>query len=144
MVDKKSIALIIIGIMIIAIAAFIGSYKWTTAKLDKNSPDIEVKDTEKALANLNVFEGNDAALVRYSIEESIERIKAGMEGTFMVDKGTDINYSILVPEISGIIDASASSDEYPLMSAVSRNYIEMYRDKSGTSVIITIHAERVK
>ena len=62
----------------------------------------------------------------------------------MVDNGTDINYSILIPEVSGIVDASASSDEYPLMSAVSRNYIEMYRDKSGTSVIITIHAERVE
>ncbi len=144
MVNKTSIALIIMSIMIMAIAAFIGSYKWTTAKMDKNSSEIEVKDVEKTLANLNVFEGNDATLVRYSIEESIERIKAGMEGTFMVDSGTDINYSILVPEISGIIDASASSDEYPLMSAISGNYIELYRDKSGTSVIITIYSERVE
>ena len=144
MVNKKAIAFIIMSIMIMAIVAFVGAYKWTTAKMDKNSSEIEMKDTEKTLSNLNVFEGNDAALVRYSIEESIERIKEGMEGTFMVDNGTDINYSILIPEVSGIVDASASSDEYPLMSAISRNYIEMYRDKSGTSVIITIHAERVE
>ena len=144
MVNKKYIALIIMSVMILAIAAFIGSYKWTSAKMESNSPTVEMKDTEKTLSNLNVFEGNDAALVRYSIEESIERIKEGMEGTFMVDNGTDINYSILIPEVSGIVDASASSDEYPLMSAISRNYIEMYRDKSGTSVIITIHAERVE
>ena len=144
MVNKKYIALIIMSVMILAIAAFIGSYRWTSAKMESNSPTVEMKDTEKALSNLNVFEGNDAVLVRYSIEESIERIKEGMEGTFMVDNGTDINYSILIPEVSGIVDASASSDEYPLMSAVSRNYIEMYRDKSGTSVIITIHAERVE
>lgn len=144
MVNKKYIALIIMSVMILAIAAFIGSYKWTSAKMESNSTAVEVKDTEKTLSNLNVFDGNDAALVRYSIEESIERIKEGMEGTFMVDNGTDINYSILIPEVSGIVDASASSDEYPLMSAVSRNYIEMYRDKSGTSVIITIHAERVE
>ena len=144
MVNKRYIALIIMSVMILAIAAFIGSYKWTSAKMESNSTTVEMKDTEKTLSNLNVFEGNDAALVRYSIEESIERIKEGMEGTFMVDNGTDINYSILIPEVSGIVDASASSDEYPLMSAVSKNYIEMYRDKSGTSVIITIHAERVE
>ena len=144
MVNKKYIALIIMSVMILAIAAFIGSYKWTSEKMESNAPTVEMKDTEKTLSNLNVFEGNDAALVRYSIEESIERIKEGMEGTFMVDNGTDINYSILIPEVSGIVDASASSDEYPLMSAVSRNYVEMYRDKSGTSVIITIHAERVE
>ena len=133
----------IIGVVIVA--AVLGHLAYLKAYEYLGSKDNIMKGGEawvpEELRNLLEYEGETRGLKVIEFSEALEVIREGKVGVYKINKDTDVNYRILVTEESGIISATAESDVYPVMSAYTRNGMNIFKESKTNSVIIEIHPD---